>query len=147
MNDPSEPLPITGKIHQETIPTPFMPKMTNETLKAELGNAGWKLFHSVLARYPVEPKQEEKESVANYIHYFAQVYPCGDCARHFAVILKENPPQLSSRETAAVWGCHIHNKVNKRLGKPNYDCSHILEDYDCGCGEPLDLVVEEKQQG
>lgn len=113
---------------------PFMPKMANETLKQELGNAAWKLLHTVLSRYPEEPTTLQKNYLTQFISSFAQVYPCGDCARHFRKLLNKYPPQLSSRITAAVWGCHIHNQVNERLHKEIYDCSHILEDYDCGCG-------------
>lgn len=115
--------------------TPFMPKMANETLKAQLGNAAWKLFHTILARYPDKPTQPEKTTLSQYIQLFAQVYPCGDCARHFQKLLKKYPPQIGSRKTAALWGCDIHNKVNDRLKKPIYDCTTILEDYDCGCGD------------
>lgn len=114
--------------------TPFMPKMANETLKAKLGNSAWHLLHTVLARYPEKPTPQEKATLKQYIHFFGQVYPCGDCARHFQKLLKAFPPQTSSRKTAALWGCHIHNQVNKRLKKAEYDCTKILEDYDCGCG-------------
>lgn len=114
--------------------TPFMPKMANETLKAQLGNAAWRLFHTILARYPEDPSQQEQVTLNQYIHLFAQVYPCGDCARHFQGLLSKYPPQIKSRKTAALWGCHVHNKVNERLEKPEYDCTTILEDYDCGCG-------------
>lgn len=114
--------------------TPFMPKMANETLKAQLGNAAWRLFHTILARYPDKPSQQEQTTLNQYIHLFAQVYPCGDCARHFQQLLQKYPPQTASRKNAALWGCHVHNKVNDRLGKPEYDCTTILEDYDCGCG-------------
>lgn len=31
--------------------------------------------------------------------------------------------------------CSIHNKVNERLGKPSFDCAHLDETYDCGCGD------------
>lgn len=113
---------------------PFMPKMANETLKAALGNSAWHLLHTVLARYPEKPDQQQKATLRQYIQLFAQVYPCGDCARHFQGLLQKYPPQVSSRKTAALWGCHVHNKVNERLQKPIYDCLNILEDYDCGCG-------------
>lgn len=113
----------------------FMPKMANETLKAELGRATWRLFHTILARYPDEPSEHERTTLTNYITLFAQVYPCGDCARHFQKLLSKYPPQTKSRKTAALWGCDIHNKVNERLKKPQYDCTKILEDYDCGCGD------------
>ncbi|ANZ73509.1 BA75_00355T0 [Komagataella pastoris] len=125
---------IPNQSTKNDAPLPFMPKMANETLKAELGNASWKLFHTILARYPESPSENQKSTLNDYIYLFAQVYPCGDCARHFNLLLQKYPPQLSSRQVAAVWGCHIHNQVNKRLEKPQYDCSNILEDYDCGCG-------------
>lgn len=115
--------------------TPFMPKMANETLKAQLGNSAWHLFHTVLARYPDKPTDQERSTLKQYIHLFAQVYPCGDCARHFQKLLAKFPPQVGSRKNAALWGCDIHNKVNEKLKKPQYDCTTILEDYDCGCGE------------
>ena len=32
----------------------------------------------------------------------------------------------------------MHNHVNERLGKPIFDCAHLDEHYDCGCGdEPI----------
>lgn len=118
----------------EQTDTPFMPKMGNATLRKELGNASWKLFHTILARYPDEPTDAQKSHLRTYIYTFAQVYPCGDCARHFIKLLKKFPPQLNSRKNAAVWGCDVHNQVNEKLHHPIYDCSNILEDYDCGCG-------------
>lgn len=112
----------------------IMPKLLNETAKAELGRHAWYLFHTVLSRFPDEPKQSDREDLAAYIKYFAKLYPCGDCATHFQDLLQKFPPQTSSRVAAAQWGCAVHNKVNTRLQKPEYDCSSILEDYDCGCG-------------
>ena len=29
----------------------------------------------------------------------------------------------------------MHNEVNKRLKKPEFDCSHLSDEYDCGCGD------------
>lgn len=48
----------------------------------------------------------------------------------------------------------MHNQVNERLGKPEFDCAHLDETYDCGCGDepvlgssttpldPMDLEVD-----
>lgn len=115
--------------------TPFMPHMGNETLKAELGRATWKVLHTVLARYPENPTPTEQSTLRTFIHSLSKVYPCGECARHFALILAKYPPQVGTRKNAALWGCVVHNAVNKRLGKPQYDCTTVIEDYDCGCGE------------
>ena len=33
--------------------------------------------------------------------------------------------------------CSVHNEVNVRVGKPNFDCAKLDETYDCGCGDAL----------
>lgn len=80
--------------------------------------------------------------------------PNTDCATHFQALLKKYPPQVrrsvvlssyarklkqsraasqtSSRTSAGLHLCMLHNLVNERLGKDEYDCSQL--DYDCGCG-------------
>jgi hypothetical protein len=34
--------------------------------------------------------------------------------------------------------CFVHNKVNERLKKPIFDCAHLDDEYDCGCGHDND---------
>ena len=113
----------------------IMPKLGNETLKAELGRAAWKLFHTTMARFPDEPTKDESDALRSYIHLFARLYPCGECAEHFQAILKKYPPQTSSRSSAAAWACFVHNEVNESKGKPIFDCNNIGDWYDCGCTE------------
>ncbi|GAV56186.1 hypothetical protein ZYGR_0BA00920 [Zygosaccharomyces rouxii] len=113
----------------------IMPLMPDQEAKKELGRASWKYFHTLLARFPDEPTEEQRSKLNNFIHLYAELYPCGECSHHFVKMLETNPPQTSSRVAAAMWGCHIHNIVNEKLKKPTYDCSTILEDYDCGCGD------------
>ena len=60
-------------------------------------------------------------------------YDSGECAEHFRTVIDKFPPQVSSRTTAATWGCHVHNEVNRSLGKGLFDCSKIGDFYDCGC--------------
>lgn len=59
----------------------------------------------------------------------------GECASHFQQHLQKYPPQVSSRNAAAGWGCFIHNEVNAMLDKPLFDCNNIGDFYDCGCAE------------
>ncbi|MCJ1286897.1 hypothetical protein MMC26_006243 [Xylographa opegraphella] len=113
----------------------IMGKLGNETLKAELGRASWKLFHTTMARFPDAPSEDEQTALFSYIHLFARLYPCGECAGHFRQILTKFPPQVKTRSTAAAWACHVHNEVNKSLSKPMFDCSNIGDFYDCGCAE------------
>ncbi|KAH8881320.1 Erv1/Alr family protein, partial [Thozetella sp. PMI_491] len=111
------------------------PKLGNETAKAELGRASWKLMHTMMARFPEEPTEEDSLALKTYIALFARLYPCGECAAHFRKLLEKYPPQTSSRNAAAGWACFVHNQVNKRLKKPEFDCNNIGDFYDCGCGE------------
>jgi FAD-linked sulfhydryl oxidase len=114
------------------------PKLGNETAKAELGRASWKLFHTIMARFPDVPTASESAALRDYVYLFQRLYPCGECAEHFGGILQKFPPQTSSRSAAAVWGCHVHNEVNKSLKKEMFDCSNIGDFYDCGCADGED---------
>ncbi|KAK4500214.1 hypothetical protein PRZ48_008400 [Zasmidium cellare] len=114
------------------------PKLGNETAKAELGRAAWKLFHTTMARFPDKPTEDESSALKSYIHLFQRLYPCGECAEHFGELLKKFPPQVSSRSAAAAWACHVHNQVNKRLSKEMFDCANIGDFYDCGCADDED---------
>ncbi|KAF1971402.1 FAD dependent sulfhydryl oxidase Erv2 [Bimuria novae-zelandiae CBS 107.79] len=111
------------------------PRLGNATAKAELGRAAWKVLHTTFARFPEKPTEDEKEALRSYVHLFQRLYPCGECAEHFGKVLVKYPPQVSSRSAAAMWGCMVHNIVNKRLKKPEFNCENIGDAYDCGCGD------------
>ncbi|KAF7550376.1 hypothetical protein G7046_g8034 [Stylonectria norvegica] len=128
------------------------PKMENATLKAELGRATWKFLHTMMARFPEEPTKDERQTLETFIHLFARLYPCGQCAEHFQKLLVQYPPQTSSRNAAAGWMCFAHNIVNERVHKPAFDCNKIGDFYDCGCGDDKkkkkgdDEIVPEKSK-
>ncbi|CEJ90098.1 hypothetical protein VHEMI05904 [[Torrubiella] hemipterigena] len=111
------------------------PKLENATLKAELGRATWRFLHTMVSRYPEKPTPDERKTLESFFHLFGRLYPCGDCARHFRGLLKQYPPQTSNRNAAASWLCAMHNKVNVRLEKPQFDCNNLGDFYDCGCGD------------
>ncbi|OJD18069.1 hypothetical protein AJ78_01899 [Emergomyces pasteurianus Ep9510] len=121
---------ITDKMLQGEVVTS---KMGNETARAELGRAAWKVLHTMMAQFPDKPSAEQQETLRSYIYLFSRLYPCGECASHFQAHLAKFPPQVSSRSAAAAWACHVHNEVNKMLHKDIFDCSKIGDFYDCGC--------------
>ncbi|KAI0343550.1 hypothetical protein BDW22DRAFT_1406779 [Trametopsis cervina] len=120
----------------------IMGKLGNATAKAELGRATWKLIHTMTLRYPETPTQDERDALDNYFHLLSRLYPCGECATEFQQLLKKYPPQTSSRRAAATWLCFVHNQVNERLHKPEFDCANLDATYDCGCGD--DPLTESK---
>jgi FAD-linked sulfhydryl oxidase len=92
-------------------------------------------MHTMTARFPLEPTAEERTALKQWITLLSRLYPCGECAEHFQLLLKQYPPQTSSRDAASQWACAVHNKVNERLEKPMFDCSLVADVYQCGCDE------------
>ena len=41
--------------------------------------------------------------------------------------LQTHPPDTSSRHKFCQWMCHMHNEVNRRIGKEEFDCSKVDE--------------------
>eukprot|EP00842_Homolaphlyctis_polyrhiza_P004908 jgi/Hompol1/5418/HPOL_004415-RA len=109
----------------------IMSKMGNETLKAELGRSSWRLLHTMARKFPYTPTKDEQNALRDFIYLFARLYPCGDCAAHFKLILENNPPDVSGREGITQWTCKVHNIVNERLGKPIFDCSKVGDMWAC----------------
>ncbi|KAF2759314.1 hypothetical protein EJ05DRAFT_485348 [Pseudovirgaria hyperparasitica] len=134
-NQPLKTAEGKGKAEEVRFENAIAPKLGNETVKAELGRAAWRVLHTTFARFPDEPTADESQALKDYIHLFQRLYPCGECAQHFHELLKKFPPQVSSRTSAATWGCHVHNEVNRKLGKDIFDCANIGDFYDCGCAD------------
>lgn len=126
--------PSVGK-DVERVEGVIMPKMGNATAKAALGRSTWHFLHTMTLRFPDKPTKAESDTLRNFFLNFAQLYPCGECARHFQQLITELPPQISSRMGASLWLCAVHNEVNKSLGKEEFPCDKLDESYDCGCGD------------
>lgn len=71
----------------------------------------------------------------------------GECAEHFQALLKQYPPQTSSRDVASQWGCFVHNQVNERLKKEVFDCALVTEHYKCGCADAEGEIGEGGEKG
>lgn len=143
-NNPQTPVALPQDTLDSTSGDAIMGKLGNETAKEELGRAAWKLLHTTMARFPDKPTTDESQALKDYIHLFARLYPCGECARHFQQILKKYPPQVSSRSSAAAWTCFVHNEVNISKNKPIFDCANIGDWYDCGCAEDEKEEIKKK---
>ena len=77
------------------------------------------------AQFPEEPTRQQRRAARQLIEALAHVYPCGECAGHFAEVLRQEPPgrRVRSREELVNYVCDVHNIVNRSLGKPEFDCS------------------------
>jgi len=89
----------------------------------ELGRCAWTWLHTVAAHYKDDPSLDEQKGMANLIHNFARFYPCAECASNLKTEMSETPPVVDTRRSLEKWLCKLHNRVNKRLNKPAFDCS------------------------
>ncbi|KAA0154049.1 hypothetical protein FNF29_02672 [Cafeteria roenbergensis] len=106
--------------------------------RQELGNAGWLLLHKIATTFEDDPSPAEQARLRRFLDDWSYLYPCSECAGHFQALLRENPPDTSSRLAFMAWLCQAHNTVNKRLGKELFPCDvEALEGRwgGCGCAE------------
>ncbi|KAH9498413.1 hypothetical protein Btru_008200 [Bulinus truncatus] len=92
-----------------------------------LGRNTWAFLHTMAAYYPEKPSSEQQHNMKQFIKLLSQFYPCHKCASHLREDLKTNTPDTSSNLKLSEWFCNLHNSVNVRLGKVEFDCSKVLE--------------------
>ncbi|KAK3600902.1 hypothetical protein CHS0354_019255 [Potamilus streckersoni] len=93
----------------------------------KLGRNTWSFLHTMAAYYPDKPTEVQQTDMKSLINLFSKFYPCDHCASDLRVSLKNNEPDTSSRYNLSQWMCHLHNEVNRKLGKPEFDCRKVDE--------------------
>ncbi|TLD17203.1 uncharacterized protein PgNI_01618 [Pyricularia grisea] len=88
-----------------------------------LGRGTWTLLHTIAAQYPEKPTQTEQSDLAGFMRLFSKLYPCWVCADDFREYIKREPLRVRTRDEFGNWLCNAHNDVNKKLGKPIFDCN------------------------
>ena len=94
---------------------------------AELGRATWTFLHTMAAFYPEQADPEMQKNMSKFIETFSEIYPCQVCAAELRIELETNKPKVNSRTDFSQWLCNLHNSVNARLGKPEFDCSKVFQ--------------------
>ncbi|KAH7518084.1 hypothetical protein FEM48_Zijuj09G0133200 [Ziziphus jujuba var. spinosa] len=93
--------------------------------KEDLGRATWTFLHTLAAQYPDNPTRQQKRDVKELMSILTRMYPCKECGDHFQEILRANPVQAGSHTDFSQWLCHVHNVVNRSLGKPIFPCERV----------------------
>ena len=99
----------------------------NRVTREELGRATWLFLHTLAAQYPEDPTRQQARDARDLVSIMTRAYPCAECARHFEEVVRRVPPDVSSGAAFRRWTCEVHNEVNVRLGKPEFDCSRVDE--------------------
>eukprot|EP00736_Rhodelphis_marinus_P010317 Rmarinus@m.6313 len=90
-----------------------------------LGQSSWALLHSAVAAYPRRPTRGAEKDMENFFSSLSRVFPCRRCGVHFQWYMGRHPPDFSSQANLSQWLCEYHNAVNRRTGKPEFDCGLI----------------------
>lgn len=51
--------------------------------RTEFGNSTWKVLHRMVAAYPNQPTETDKNNMSLFFDSLASVFPCPECAEHF----------------------------------------------------------------
>ncbi|KAL2262334.1 hypothetical protein VTK26DRAFT_1676 [Humicola hyalothermophila] len=97
-----------------------------------LGRSTWTLLHSIAATYPPAPTPAEQSDLKSFMRLFSKLYPCWVCAEDFQKYIEKQDVKAGSRSEFGNWLCEAHNEVNRKLGKPVFDCSKWEERWRTG---------------
>nr|XP_009930669.1 PREDICTED: FAD-linked sulfhydryl oxidase ALR [Opisthocomus hoazin] len=99
------------------------PRLNSE----QLGRSTWAFLHTMAAYYPEQPSGAQQKEMREFINLFSKFYPCEHCAEDLRERLRTNQPDTSNRNNFSQWLCLLHNEVNRKLGKSEFDCSRVDE--------------------
>ncbi|XP_057788160.1 FAD-linked sulfhydryl oxidase ERV1 [Salvia miltiorrhiza] len=100
-------------------------KSSGPTTKEDLGRATWTFLHTLAAQYPDKPTRQQKKDVKELMEILSRMYPCKECADHFKEVIRANPVVVGSHDEFSQWLCHVHNVVNRSLGKVVFPCERV----------------------
>ena len=91
----------------------------------------WFFLHTIAFSYPNRPNAITKKKYYEFIQNLPMFIPIENMAGDFSKILNKYPvqPYLDSKDSFIRWVWFIHNKINKKLEKPEITLSEFYVKY------------------
>jgi len=91
----------------------------------------WFFLHTIAMSYPIHPNAVTKKKYYDFVQNIPLFIPVESMAGDFSKLLDEYPvqPYLDNRESFIRWMWFIHNKINKKLEKPQISLNDFYVKY------------------
>jgi len=91
----------------------------------------WFFLHTSAMAYPIKPNTVIKKKFYEFIQNFSLFIPDKKISVSFSKLIDKYPvsPYLDSRDSFIRWTHFIHNKVNRKLEKPQISISKFYAEY------------------
>jgi hypothetical protein len=91
----------------------------------------WFFLHTIAMSYPVHPNAVTKKKYYDFVQNIPLFIPVESMAGEFSKLLDQYPvqPYLDNKESFIRWMWFIHNKINKKLEKPQISLSDFYVKY------------------
>tara|TARA_B100000767_G_scaffold268195_1_gene288064 strand:+ start:424 stop:819 length:396 start_codon:yes stop_codon:yes gene_type:complete len=93
------------------------------------GSHAWLFLHTITLNYPENPTKFDKEHYKNFFENLSHVIPCDVCRSHYKQNIRKHPIQLESKESLAKWLHNIHNLVNVKNNKDEFEYEEFIKKY------------------
>jgi hypothetical protein len=91
----------------------------------------WFFLHTITMSYPIHPNAVTKKKYYDFVQNIPLFIPVESMAGEFSKLLDKYPvqPYLDNKESFIRWMWFIHNKINKKLEKPEISLNDFYVKY------------------
>ena len=91
----------------------------------------WFFLHTIAMSYPIHPNAVTKKKYYDFVQNIPLFIPVESMSGEFSKLLDQYPvqPYLDNKESFIRWMWFIHNKINKKLEKPQISLNDFYVNY------------------
>jgi hypothetical protein len=91
----------------------------------------WHVLFTFALSYPVQPNAVTKRKYYDFIQNLPVFLPNAEIRKSFGALINEYPvqPYLKTRDSFVHWVFFIHNRVNRKIGRPEITLFEAMDRY------------------